>query len=132
MTIYIVTRGEYSDYHIEAVFTNREQAKLYCATHNDGWGECQIEEWETDEIKLDSSQELCEKWHGTFDFEGNLTDFYNLGLSLRKPIKWGVRKWGRIEYFVTVCVPEGTDKDKVKKIMCDNFAQHKAELLGVY
>ena len=132
MTIYIVTQGEYSNYHIEAVFTTREQAKLYCATHNDVWGECEIEEWEADEIKLDSSQEVCEKWKGVFDFEGHFVRLYNCGLSLRKPVKLDMSTWRRVEYYVTVCVAEGTDKDKVKKIMCDFFAQHRAELLGVF
>lgn len=30
---YIVTSGEYSDYHIDAVFLNEEKAKAYCDCH---------------------------------------------------------------------------------------------------
>lgn len=30
---YIVTSGEYSDYHIDAVFLNKEKAKVYCDCH---------------------------------------------------------------------------------------------------
>lgn len=51
MTIYVVTSGEYSDYGINAVFTSREQAELYCATHNDNskYGyQCEVEEYEAD------------------------------------------------------------------------------------
>lgn len=129
MKIYIVTEGSYSDYHIEAVFTDREQAKLYCASHNDFCVDYEIEEWEAVEIKLDSSLEICERWHGIFDFEGHFVNCYNCGLSLKKPIKLDSHTWRRVEYHVTVYVPEGTDKDKVQKIMCDVFAQWKYETM---
>jgi len=34
MIIYIVTSGEYSDYRIQAVFTDPEKAKNFCRLHN--------------------------------------------------------------------------------------------------
>lgn len=34
MNVYIVTCGEYSDYHIEKVFTNYEKAEQYVALQN--------------------------------------------------------------------------------------------------
>ena len=40
--VYIVTSGTYSDYHIDAVFKNREKAELYCECHD----KCEIETWE--------------------------------------------------------------------------------------
>ena len=40
-TLYVVTAGEYSDYHIEAIFKNREKAECYCTCHE----ECEIEEY---------------------------------------------------------------------------------------
>lgn len=39
--IYIVTSGEYSDYHINAVFKDENKAKAYCECHED----CEIEEY---------------------------------------------------------------------------------------
>ncbi len=51
MTVYVVTDGEYSDYHIEAVFTNKEQAEIYAAIY--GYN---VEEYETDEIKIDPQE----------------------------------------------------------------------------
>ena len=48
MKIYIVTDGCYSDYHIEAVFTDKEKAKLFAALHN-----CSnLEEYETSDDNL--------------------------------------------------------------------------------
>lgn len=32
--VYIVTSGEYSSYGIDAVFLDKEQAEMFCATHN--------------------------------------------------------------------------------------------------
>lgn len=39
--VYIVTAGDYSDYHIEAVFKDREKAEAYCKCHKD----CEIEDF---------------------------------------------------------------------------------------
>ncbi len=42
-TLYVVTDGEYSGYHIEAVFSDRPSAEAFI-----NLGEGQIEEWELD------------------------------------------------------------------------------------
>ena len=47
MIVYVVTTGSYSDYHIEAVFHDKEQAELFCATH--GIHGDDIEEYDTEE-----------------------------------------------------------------------------------
>lgn len=52
MKIYVVTSGEYSDYHIDAVFLDKQKALQYCAAN----GICEdvsIEEWETHDDKID-------------------------------------------------------------------------------
>lgn len=41
--IYVVTSGEYSDYHIDAIVSTKELAKIYC-----NGSESDIEEWEMD------------------------------------------------------------------------------------
>lgn len=40
--VYIVTAGEYSDYHIEAVFKDKAKAEAYCKCHKD----CEIEDFD--------------------------------------------------------------------------------------
>ena len=48
MKIYIVTDGDYSDYHIEAVFTDKGVAEKYAALHS-----CNsVEEWDTDTTEI--------------------------------------------------------------------------------
>lgn len=39
--VYIVTAGDYSDYHIEAVFKDKAKAEAYCKCHKD----CEIEDF---------------------------------------------------------------------------------------
>lgn len=51
MKVYIATAGTYSNYHIEAVFTDKEQANACKNLHSD-W---EIETYNSDTIKIDSS-----------------------------------------------------------------------------
>lgn len=60
MKVYIITSGEYSGYMIEEVFTDRETAELYCAIHED----CQIEEFNTDTVKLEGKVYRAVKFYG--------------------------------------------------------------------
>ena len=50
--VYIVTEGDYSDYHIEACFTTNEKAKEYIENskkiENSNWYSPSIEEWDLD------------------------------------------------------------------------------------
>ena len=50
MTVYIVTEGSYSDYHICAVFSSKEQAQHYIDMHSlfDVYSDYAIEEYEMD------------------------------------------------------------------------------------
>ena len=52
MTVYVVTSGEYSDYGINAVFTDRTQANLYTLLHPCS----QVEEYEADAIVLNGKE----------------------------------------------------------------------------
>lgn len=137
MTVYIVTQGSYSDYHIEAVFTDKEQAQLYCAIHHDksGWYDpCVIEEYETDTPKLETDKELTEEWVGIFYVDGR-TSFGKEGFALksRNVVEFHRAALSRqMHYFrVVVYLPIDTPEDKAKKVICDFFAKYRAEQLGV-
>ena len=64
MTIYVVTSGAYSDYGIDAVFTNGDKAKEYCAIHNNGevYREYRVEEYESDVELIDGDIRLQHKF----------------------------------------------------------------------
>ena len=46
MTIYVITAGEYSDYHIERVFLDIDKAYTFARLNN-----MEVEEWETSDEK---------------------------------------------------------------------------------
>lgn len=53
MKVYVVTQGEYSDYHIIGVYSTKEKAQeLYDAMRKSGtyWDEPHIEDYELDEL----------------------------------------------------------------------------------
>lgn len=51
MTIFLVTSGEYSDYHIAAVFSTQELANEYVVKMKSDGDEGSVEHWETDTEK---------------------------------------------------------------------------------
>ena len=59
MKIYVVTSGEYSEYHICGVFTKKKLAKEYAKLHGLSSHDYKIEEYEADKYQtdLDSSEE---------------------------------------------------------------------------
>lgn len=131
MKLFIITSGEYSDYHIDAVFTDEQQAKLYCAIHLDDCNPPGIEEWESDKVKLDTSLEIFEKWAAYFDFEGHLKNIWKVGFSFKCPSSVSTHTWRKTEHFVYVYLPDGTAEEKAKKILCDYFAKWKYEQMEV-
>ena len=65
MKIYVITEGEYSDYHICAVFDDKKKAELYCAVREEKdflnnncyifGDEYMIEEYDTDDVNLEGT-----------------------------------------------------------------------------
>lgn len=49
MKVYVVTFGEYSDYHICGVAVDRERAELLKRYYSYTWREAEIEEYDTEE-----------------------------------------------------------------------------------
>lgn len=62
MKVYIVTSGCYSDYSIDAVFTDRKKAEMYCAIHNEE--DQDIEEWETEDDSITVDKPVLKRWVG--------------------------------------------------------------------
>lgn len=59
MTIYIVTQGSYSDYHIEECFSTKELAKKYIEELRKE-EDCWFEEPHIEEYELDTEFEICD------------------------------------------------------------------------
>lgn len=58
MTVYIVTLNG----RVQAVFSEREQAALYCAIREDVDYELRIDEWDTEAIRIASIKPLFYRW----------------------------------------------------------------------
>lgn len=79
MKIYIVTAGEYSDYHIVNIFTDKEKAEKYVALqnelnpHDEGW----LTEWETADDKVDTNVKVAHYYFCGMDLDvGEINDDY--------------------------------------------------------
>ena len=116
MEIYIATSGEYSDYMIEEVFTDKKQAALYCATH-----ECCLEIYKADKTRIEAKQKpkciwRCgENWRRDFSCKtyGEMTFkdiFIQSGISSLK-----------------ISLDADIEDEKAKKILKDKYMQWKAE-----
>ena len=115
MKVYIATDGEYSDYHIEAVFTDEEQAKLYCATHS-----CYLEEYEADEVKIETEKKPLLLWNARFDYSGALCNISDSYFTFFEIEDFG-------EYRARVTLDAKIDREKAKKIIADKHAKRKAQ-----
>ena len=71
-TVYVVTQGQYSDYLIEGVFSNRDLADEYVKqAHLEGLGERSIEEWTLDEL----AGKTYRQWFWvTMDMDGTILE----------------------------------------------------------
>lgn len=82
--IYVVTCGEYSDYRISGVFTNKELAQKFCDTFNSGeggWGDDHgIEEYDANPHELELTQGY-KPYFLRMDREGNASDIEQRGSS---------------------------------------------------
>ena len=133
MTIYVVTQGEYSDYGIKAVFTDKEQAIYYAALHNDDYYEpCMLEEYEADEVKIDTSKDMADKWTARFSHDRHIEKIWQCdGDYFDSPPNIEDYPWKGGKTYIDVFVPVGTSEDKVRKIMCDALAKWTYEQMEV-
>ena len=112
MTIYIATDGEYSDYCIEAVFTDKNQAELFCATHG-----CYLEEYEADQAKIETNKKPKRIWC----FISNFSKFWTNNVITFSDIE------DFSHYEKNVSLDTSIDEETAKKIIYDKYAKWKAE-----
>ena len=118
MTIYIATYGEYSDYCIKGVFTDKTQAELYCATH-----EYYLEEYEADQVKTTTEKQPLIFWFARFNYSGLYSISYEY-FTFQKQEHFG-------ETWANVALDAKIDREKAKKIISDKHAKWKAEQQNV-
>lgn len=94
--IYIVTAGDYSDYHIVTVFSSRELAEKFCTKFGDPDYEYEIEEYELDSFRQQLNNGLnC--FNVSMCADGSLLDDvdkdYNEEVILSGKTNYRIYKW---------------------------------------
>lgn len=84
MTVYVITKGCYSDYGICAVTLDKEVAERLRVLHTDRWDDAMIEEYDTD--AYDKHLKIGLPWEVSFNEDGSIrwserksVDYYKLG-----------------------------------------------------
>ena len=133
MKIYIVTQGEYSDYHIEAVFLDEKKAQTYCATRLHG-EPCYIEEYDPHDSDIDApdcNPVCCAVgciWDdGRIELDyayeiGEFEDKFGREILTYRDCMTGALK-GRTKY--KCCLGEYVEPGIAKKIIADRYAKWK-------
>lgn len=117
MKIYVATEGEYSDYHIEAVFLSEKEAELYVAVHQG-----QVEEYETADGNIKIDKDDCVGY------------FYETCMCGTQLSQWHypmLKSRGVLQDLILgIWLPED-NFEKAKKIYQDKLAQLKAKENGL-
>ena len=122
MKVYVVTEGEYSDYCIDAIFSDYKQAELYQMTHEET--NTQIEEYELDLWKLEGEVKYGVRGHVT-------TQGYVFGCPVREDRE--SQEWQYDDGWFDAFIPtkKFVSEEQANKIARDDWARFKAEKEGV-
>ena len=121
-TIYVVTAGDYSAYHIIGVTADKEKAEHFCEWFNVwSYNKAQIEEYEMD--RLEPYGEGRYLYEVDQDASGHMVVEQVSGLTYTDQAINEVWAWSK-SYFVPVFAD---DEDHAKKIAADLIAQYKWE-----
>ena len=129
MKVYVVTAGCYSDYHIEAVFTDPETAKAFANIDSDR----EVEEYDADSVKMAEAGIKARIW---YDPKHNEINGIDTGDYVQE--RW--RPWPDEYMYRGLCVyrklsartlkdvqMHGKKSPLLLKVMQDAWAQYKAE-----
>lgn len=121
--VYIVSEGCYSDYHIVAIFSDKNKADIHAAllnNHEAFYDEARVEEWDIDNVEIDTCQKIVHYAKVAYS-QGKIT-----GVEISNGID-GLTKFDqpiKINDPFTARINVRTDDiDKAKKIFYDKYAE---------
>jgi len=132
-TIYVVTKGSYSDYHIVGVFDNKTLADRVALAYEGRYDRTEVEEWAVNEITLsqypsdflpysvavyDNGKVYVERTDAGRPNEDDDPTYWEYDPDNDMGGYWSLSVWAR-------------DGDHAEKIALDKVAQKKAEDAGV-
>lgn len=127
MIVYVITRGEYSDYGIVAVTLEKEKAEELKKLYSDKWHEAMIETYDTDDYYVENGRfyEVILETRTAIrvrEIPPVLVDDRNKVRTGRNFITKGK------EYVVFV---KAKNEEQAKKIGADLVAKYKAQQQGI-
>lgn len=130
MKVYVITKGEYSDYHICAVTTDEETAEKLAEKYSDSYDEALIEEFDTDHAEMSLTKKKI--FYCAFD----PNDSNNSEITISDTGSWeGITS----DFFIVreyrnnvLCVNVNADtEEEALKIASDKFAKYRAEKMNL-
>lgn len=125
MKYYAVTKGEYSDYHIITITSNKDKAELIAEKYSDKYHNTEVEEYE--ELDLSDNRLI---YDARLYFDKSILEISNG----REPNEYDINKEFNCVYkggyFLKVGV-KAHNKEQARKIASDLFAEYRAKEEGI-
>ena len=122
--VYVVTEGTYSDYQIQALFSDYETAKKYCACWNRNYPE--IEEWKIDNEEILSNEEVLLQWSFEIDKRGCFINSRRLSYVYKSHALNHIDDLS-FTYKIHLALDTSITESEARKIAADKLAIYKAE-----
>lgn len=128
MIVYVITRGEYSDYGIEAVTLEKEKAEELKILYSDSWYDAMIETYDTDDYYVENG-----RFYEVRIGKSSVINIREIGYIVsvedrNKVILIRNRKTNEDDYAVFV---KAKNEEQAKKIGADLVAKYKAQQQGI-
>lgn len=120
--IYIVTVGEYSDYHIAEVFSDFDEAEKFAELHSKGKynDEYYVETYTIDRVKYEEPEKYIEYFEVLFTIDGKVKNISKEYDNFYTPAPISTR----VDVTIKVIAD---DEEHALKIARDKFAKYKYE-----
>lgn len=129
MKVYVITAGDYSDYHIVGVATTKEMADVIVSKHDlyDKWDKAQIEEYDTDVYEPLRTNDQWSVWKSlnkrTGQWEIECEKNTHISEEVNKIIVNEDGNGNLHSYYVVVYA---VNEESAIKIASEKFAEHQA------
>ena len=135
MKVYVISSGEFSEYHIAAVALEEKEARMKCAVLNNDSDDdyYEIEEYDTDEVKVSTNADINLRFFlHVRKSSGNVIAFTDGYMTTEQTgINVEYDYYNKEIIRCRAILPYGTTKEKARKIMLDRIAKFKAEQAGI-